>query len=154
MGRGPRAAGAVAAESSYAPRRGSGRVGEMETLRLYLKYAGVSIRSQMQYRASFIMAALGHLIVTGFEFLAIAVLFQRFASLQGWRLQEVAVLYGMTHVAFALAEAFARGFDTFPRMIRGGDFDRLLLRPQSTAFQVAAGEIQIMRVGRFTQGLA
>lgn len=123
-------------------------------VRLYMHYAGISIRSQMQYRASFAMAAAGHLVVTGFDFAALAVLFRRFGSLVEWSLHEVAVLYGITHVALALAEAFARGFDVFPAMVRDGSFDRLLLRPLSTAFQVAASEIQLMRIGRLTQGLA
>src|SRR5213596_3328686 len=34
-----------------------------------------------------------------------------------------------------------------------GDFDRILLRPRSAAFQVLAQEFQLMRIGRLTQGL-
>ena len=68
-------------------------------VRLYMHYAGISIRSQMQYRASFAMAAAGHLVVTGFGFAALAVLFRRFGSLVEWSLHGVAVLHGITHVA-------------------------------------------------------
>ena len=57
-------------------------------VRLYMHYAGISIRSQMQYRASFAMAAAGHLVVTGFDFAALAVLFRRFGSLVEWSLHE------------------------------------------------------------------
>lgn len=39
------------------------------------------------------------------------------------------------------------------RLIRNGDFDRILLRPRGTAFQVLAQELQLMRVGRFTQAM-
>ena len=41
-------------------------------LRLYLHYLSQSVRSQMQYRASFIMLSFGHFLTTGVEFLAIA----------------------------------------------------------------------------------
>jgi len=126
----------------------------MNNLRLYARYAGISIRGQMQYRASFVMMSLGQLAITGVEFLGIWALFQRFGSLRGWTLPEVALLYGLVNVAFALADAFGRGFDLFEQMIRLGDFDRLLLRPRGTAFQVAARELTLMRVGRLLQGLA
>jgi ABC-2 type transport system permease protein len=124
----------------------------MDALRLYLRCVSASWRSQMQYRASFVLQAIGQLLVTGVEFLAIWALFHRFGSLRGWRLEDVALLYGMANVSFCIAEAGGRGFDLFPRLVVSGDFDRLLLRPRSTAFQVAASEVQPMRVGRLLQG--
>ena len=124
-----------------------------DNLQLYFKLLGISIRGQMQYRASFILTTIGSFLTTCVEFLAIWALFDRFKSLQGWRLEEVALFYGIVHVAFALAEAIGRGFDTFSDMVKSGDFDRLLLRPRSTALQVAAQELQLMRIGRLLQGL-
>ncbi|MFB3893111.1 MAG: ABC transporter permease [Phycisphaerae bacterium] len=120
-------------------------------LRLYFRYVGLSVRAQMQYRASFIMLTLGQVMLTCIEFIGIWTLFKRFGSLKGWRLSEVALFYGMISIAFAIAEGVARGFDTFPNMVKSGDFDRLLLRPRSTAFQVAAQELQMPRIGRFLQ---
>jgi ABC-2 type transport system permease protein len=87
------------------------------------------------------------------EIVAIWALFDRFGSLQGWKLGEVALFYGIVHLGFAFAEAFGRGFDNTHLLIRSGDFDRLLLRPRSAAFQVAAREVHAMRLGRFAQGL-
>ncbi len=119
---------------------------------LYWSYVAASVRSQLQHRASTIMFALGQVIITGIEFGAMWALFDRFGSLQGWSLAEVALLYGMANVAFAIAEAFARGFDVFDQHVRNGDFDRVLLRPRGTVFQIAASELQIGRVGRLVQG--
>lgn len=124
-----------------------------EPLKLYLRYVSISLRAQLQYRGSFLMMTFGLFVVTFIEFLGMWALFARFESIRGWILPEVALLYGMAHVAFSLAEAGARGFDTFHRQIRLGEFDRILLRPRSTAFQVIAGEFQLMRVGRAAQGL-
>ncbi|MHC4788852.1 MAG: ABC transporter permease [Planctomycetota bacterium] len=123
------------------------------SLRLYLAYAGTSLRAQMQYRASFVVFALSHFLVTGVEFLGIWALFDRFGSLQEWSLAEVALFYGMVSVAFATAEAVARGFDTFPGMVRSGEFDRVLLRPRTAALQIMGRELQLMRIGRFSQGV-
>jgi len=107
----------------------------------------------MQYRASFMMLSAGYLFITGIDFIGIWVLFDRFGGIRGWTLAEVALLYGMANVAFAIAEAASRGFDTFGTMVRSGDFDRLLLRPRSTALQVAGQELHLRRIGRFLQGL-
>jgi ABC-2 type transport system permease protein len=123
-------------------------------IRLYLRYIGISLRSQMQYRASFVMLSLGSFLITAIEFLGIWALFDRFGSLRGWALSEVALFYGMVNVAFATAEGVARGFDTFDTMVKSGDFDRLLLRPRSTMLQVIGRELQVLRIGRFSQGLA
>jgi len=125
----------------------------LNSLRLYGRYLGISIRSQMQYRASFLMQTLGHLVVTGIEFLGMWALFARFGTLRGWSLPEVAVFYGLVNVAFALADAGGRGFDLCAGLIRTGDFDRVLLRPRSAALQVAGQELTLRRVGRLAQGL-
>ena len=79
---------------------------------LFWKMIGVSARAQMQYRASFLMMTLGQLLTTSTEFLAIWALFQRFGSLRGWGLAEVALFYGMTNIAFALAEGIGAIFSS------------------------------------------
>ncbi|MFT5090183.1 MAG: ABC-2 type transport system permease protein [Planctomycetota bacterium] len=124
-----------------------------DDLRLYGHYVGVSFRSQMQYRASFIMLTLGHFFMTGLEFLGVWVLFARFEQLGQWQLEEVCLFYGLINMAFALTDATSRGFDTFSSMVKAGDFDRLLLRPRSTVIQLAGQEFTLRRIGRFSQGL-
>jgi ABC-2 type transport system permease protein len=121
--------------------------------RLYWRYVGVSIRAQMQYRASFVMLSVGHFLSTGIEFLGVWALFARFGNLKGWTLPEAALFYGLVNVAFALAESAARGFDTFDGLIRSGDFDRLLLRPRAIALQMIGRDLQLLRIGRLSQGL-
>lgn len=131
-----------------------GALGRMcDAGRLYWRYVSISIRSQMQYRASFIMFTIAHFMTTGIEFGALWVLFDHFGDIDGWELSEVALFYGMVNMGFAIAEAVARGFDTFAGMVKGGEFDRLLLRPRSTALQVAGRDMQLLRIGRFSQGL-
>jgi len=125
----------------------------LDGLRLYGRYIGISFRSQMQYRASFIMLSVGHGAMTGLEFLGIWVLFDRFAALDTWSLPEVAFFYGLINIAFALCDACSRGFDLFAATVKSGDFDRLLLRPRSTALQLAGQELTLRRIGRLTQGL-
>lgn len=125
----------------------------LKTIRLYCTLIGVNIRSQMQHRASFFMLLFAYFLSTFVEILSIWVLFDRFKMIEGWTLPELALIYGVIHTAFSLSEVFSRGFNTFDDYIKYGEFDRLLLRPLSTFFQVATLQVQVMRLGRFFQGL-
>lgn len=120
---------------------------------LIWKFITVSIRSQIQYPASFLMLTIGHFLGTFVDILGIWILFDRFKIVKGWTLFEVGLIYGIVQMGFALAEAFARGFDRFSQMVKHGEFDRILLRPKSPFFQLAVREVQVMRIGRFLQGL-
>jgi ABC-2 type transport system permease protein len=123
------------------------------SVHLFGRYLLLSLKSQMEYRTSFILWSIGQFCAVGIEFLGIWALFHRFGSLRGWTLAEVSLLYGIANIAFALAESFGRGFDTFSGFVKNGDFDRLLLRPRSTALQVACQEFQLLRLGRLATGL-
>lgn len=125
----------------------------MNSIHLYFRLIGITIRSQMQYRASFLLMTFGNFIVTFIEFVGILVLFSRFGSLHGWRLEEAAVFYGMINCGYALSEAFGRGFDKFDLQVIHGEFDRTLLRPRSTGLQVLAHDFELLRAGRLLQGL-
>jgi ABC-2 type transport system permease protein len=122
-----------------------------DALRLYSRLVAVSMRAQMQYRSSFVMLTIGDFVTTGIEIIAIWALFDRFHYVQGWSFNEIALFYGSAGLAFAVADAFSAGFDKFSNLIKGGDFDRLLLRPRSTALQLAGQELTLRRIGRFSQ---
>jgi ABC-2 type transport system permease protein len=122
--------------------------------RLYLRYAGISLRAQMQYKVSFLLQSLGQLLATGIEFVALWALFRRFGGVHGWSLPEAAFLYGVVNVSAALGDAVSRGLDMIASMIREGDLDRLLLRPRSLLLQLMGYELTLRRVGRLAQGAA
>jgi len=120
---------------------------------LYRRFVGSRLRAQMQYRASFMIL----MIVTGIgiatELVAIVILLNRFGDLAGWSVGEVALLYGLASVSFGLAEMAGAGFDTFPTMIRRGEFDQILLRPAGAFVQVLSADFQLRRLGRISQGV-
>jgi ABC-2 type transport system permease protein len=80
-------------------------------------------------------------------------LFGRFGSLHDYTLGEVAMCFAVVNLGYAIAKCCARGFDSFSRLIAGGDFDRLLLRPRSLALQVLGSQFEITKVGRMVFGL-
>jgi ABC-2 type transport system permease protein len=124
----------------------------MHAIRLYGRYASISLRGQMEYRASFLMQTAGQFLVTGVEFLGIWALFSRFGQVKGWTLAEVAFFYGLISITWSLADAVSRGFDVFGATVKSGDFDRILLRPRSTIVQLFGHELTLRRMGRLAQG--
>jgi ABC-2 type transport system permease protein len=126
----------------------------MNALRLYGRYVATSFRAQRQYPASLIATSVGAFASTVTDFIGLWALFALFRHIQGWRFGEVALLYGVVSVAFALADGLTRGFDIFgEQFVKTGDFDRLLVRPRSTILQLLGYELRVTRVGRLGQGI-
>lgn len=124
-------------------------------LSLYLSLVSARVRSQMQYRLSFVFDVLSTVIGSGIDFLAIAVIFTRFPSIAGWSLGEVAFLFGLVSTAFAIMDLMLGGFDPdqFTFHIQRGTFDQFLLRPVSVMLQVLGSEFVLRRLGRLAQGV-
>ncbi|WP_322184351.1 ABC transporter permease [Neglectibacter caecimuris] len=120
-------------------------------MKLYRKYFAIHLKSAMQYKASFFLALLGQALVTINMFLGIFFLFQRFHVIEGFTYSQVLLCYTVVLLQFYVAEFFARGFDRFDVMLGNGQFDRILVRPRNTVFQVLAGRIEFTRLGRVLQ---
>jgi ABC-2 type transport system permease protein len=125
-----------------------------ESFRIYRRLVGARIRSQLQYRLSFALTALGTALVTFLDFAVILILFEQVDALGDWSVAEVGVLYGIACVSFALTDLAIGHIDRLPRMIREGDFDLVLIRPLGSLFQVIASDFALRRLGRFVQGIA
>lgn len=122
-------------------------------LSLYWRLIRMQLRAQAQYKLNLIIDIGSNLLVTGTEFLTVVIIFGPFPTLLGWRAGEVVLLYGMATISFGLAELVGAGIDTFPEMIRRGEFDRVLLRPVSVLLQVVGSDFRLRRLGRISQGI-
>ncbi|MEU6093314.1 ABC transporter permease [Streptomyces sp. NPDC047079] len=141
------------ARDRRSPRRGARTHGRVrEGLRAYRLISGMWIRSTMAYRASFVMNTLGNFVATALDFVAILLMFSRVEVLGGFRLPEVAFLYGLSATAFGLADLAIGSMDRLGRRVRDGTLDTLLVRPAPVLAQVAADRFGLRRLGRVTQG--
>ena len=120
---------------------------------LYMKFLSIHMRCQMQYKASFFMAAFGQFLVSFTMFLGIAFMFTRFRSIEGFTYQQVLLCFSAVLMAYSIAECFGRGFDLFPGMISNGEFDRVLVRPRREIFLVLASKMDFTRIGRLLQAI-
>jgi ABC-2 type transport system permease protein len=139
-----------AAEAAVAEVR-RGRV--VEGVRAYGLIAGMSIRSTMAYRTSFVLTTFGNFAMTALDFVAILLMFSRVDALGGWALPEVAFLYGLSAVSFGLADLSIGSMERLGRRVRDGTLDTLLVRPVPVLAQVAADRFGLRRLGRVVQGL-
>lgn len=125
------------------------------TFNIYRRLLGVQIRSQLQYRIPFLLdlLATGFIVLT--EFGSIALVMQRFDTLQGWRLEEIAFLYGLVEISFGLMDLLFSGFDPprFGQHVRQGTFDQLLLRPINITTQVMGSTLELRRLGKISFGV-
>lgn len=107
----------------------------------------------MQYRTSFWLLSFGQFFIPFSVFAGLYFLFERFGQIKGWQFFEVALCFSVIHMAFAISECFARGFDSFSSLVANGEFDRLLVRPRSTVVQVLGSKFEFTRFGRILQSL-
>jgi ABC-2 type transport system permease protein len=122
-----------------------------ETLRLYRRLVGARVRAQWQYRTSFVLDSLTVFVITFIDFVEVLVLFRFFPTLDGWSIEEVAFLYGVAGIGFALADLVGGHIEDVSALIRSGQFDALLLRPAGTLMQTIGSDLALRRVGKFAQ---
>ena len=111
------------------------------------------LKSQMQYKVSFFLAALGQFLVSFTSFLGVYFMFSRFNEVEGFSFQQAMLCFSVVLMAFSMAEMLGRGFDLFPQMLGNGEFDRALVRPKSVIFQVLAAKMDFTRFGRLIQAV-
>jgi len=120
---------------------------------VYLKYLRMHFLVGLQYKGWWLMS-INVLVACAADILPAYLLFSRMGSIGEWTWERILLIYSLAVASFGLAESFCRGFDYFPwRMLRSGDFDRLLLRPRSLSAQVAGSYFHIHRLSRAATGI-
>ena len=117
-------------------------------MKLYFRYFSILVKSQMQYKISFLLVSLGQTFLAVNMFLGIYFLFARFHSVDGFTYSEVLLCLSIILLAFSLSEIFFRGFDAFSSIISNGEFDRMMVRPRGAVFQVLCAKFELTRIGK------
>lgn len=112
------------------------------------RLAAGRIRSDWQYRTSFLVFLLSQAVTSGLELAAILIVVDIAPSLGGWSPAQVIVLYGLVFTSFGLADLTASSAGTITTYVKRGTFDRILLRPTPSLMQLLALEFELRRVGK------
>ncbi len=121
--------------------------------RIYVHLVGARIRSQLEYRLSAAFQLVGTALLTALDFAAIAVIFANVDALGDWSVGEVALLYALATISFALTDLIVGHLDLLPQMIREGTLDQILVRPLPSLFQLVVADFAIRRIGKALQGV-
>jgi ABC-2 type transport system permease protein len=124
-------------------------------IEMYLRLLGIQLRSQMQFRFSFWMDLVSTGILNASYFISLALVLERFGNIAGWKLGEIAFLFGMIEMSFGTMDMIFSGFDpdVFSDFVRQGRLDQLMLRPVGLMWQILGSRFLIRRIGRILEGL-
>lgn len=120
---------------------------------MYRKYVGMQIKSSFEYRLNILLVAISQVVVSCAELLSVYLMFMQFESVGSWGFYESALMFGIVTTVFSLAECFARGYDEFPKLIKHGDLDRMLVRPVNIHKQIFGSKTEFNKLGRSILGI-
>lgn len=120
---------------------------------LYFKNFQMHLKSELEYRKSFMMSFISQFGIFFTYYFLIIALFQKFSNINGFNVYEVLLCFSIIQFGFAFNEVFFRGLDKFDRFIINGTLDRILLRPQNILFSVLCDDMDISKISRILQSL-
>jgi len=122
-------------------------------MKLYFKYFKMNLKSELQYKASFIMSIITQVFVIFSYYFTVICLFEKFSNIKGFTKYEVLLTFSIIQLGFSFCESFFRGMDQFDDLIISGNFDKLLLRPRNIILQIFGEQISITRMARFLESI-
>lgn len=109
---------------------------------------------RVSYRGDFVISLLTSFAATIFALLFVVVLFQKTSQLAGWRFEEILFLYGFSLIPYGIFNIISLNlYDFGNTYIIEGKFDRVLLRPVSSLFQVLFETFRIESVQEIATGI-
>lgn len=120
-------------------------------MNLYKKYLSIHLKSELEYKSSFIISLIAQAFVTFSSYFVILGLFSKFGNLKGYTIYQVMIIYGIIHLGFSINEVFNRGFDHFDKLIINGDLDRILTRPRNIYLQILGFDIDYSKLTRIIE---
>ena len=104
---------------------------------LFGEYFAQYAKVRVSYRGDFLVSLITSFAATIFSLGFVIILFQKASQLRGWRFEEVVFLYGFSLIPYGLFNVISLNlYDFGNNYIIEGKFDRVLLRPVSSLFQV------------------
>lgn len=122
-------------------------------MKLYFEYFMVNLKSELQYKTSFIMSFISQFFVFFGYYFTIICLFDKFSNIKGFTMYEVLLTFSIIQFGFSFCESFFRGLDQFDNLIINGTFDKLLIRPRNIMLQIFGEQISFIKMSRLLQSI-
>ncbi len=124
----------------------------MAPFSIYLKLIGASVQSQMEYKFNFLLSMFALIWFYLGQIGVILVILNRFETINGWRLEEMAFLYSLLVFSQAITTFFFAALNGFESYVIQGELDRLLLRPLSPLGQILTSAFDLNSVAHLIIG--
>ncbi len=112
-------------------------------LESYVQYWRTNFLTMLEYRANFIMWFVFSIAYHGVALAALFVTMQQFPSMNGWNFRDMFFLYALWMCGHELHNVLFFNVIMVPEYVREGRFDRFLVRPLDSLFQVITVPQQI-----------
>lgn len=120
-------------------------------MKLYLSFIILNLKSQMQYKVSFLLTTLGQFITAFSAFFGLYFVFSHIKAVDDFSYVQVLLCFAVVMMSFSLGEMFGGGLAAFPRMLGNGEFDRALVRPRNIILQILMPNMDFTRLGLLVQ---
>ncbi len=120
---------------------------------VYLALVRAQIRSYTAYRGSFAIDLVSNSLAPLFELVTVVVLFRVTPELGGFSAAEVLLMFGLSALAFAIADLAVGEIEKIRLYVRLGTMDAVLVRPLSVLGQLLSSGFAFRRVGRVVVAL-
>jgi ABC-2 type transport system permease protein len=121
---------------------------------LFFDYFTQYAKVRIGYRGDFFISLTASFAATVFGLFFVVVLFQKVPQLAGWRFEEVLFLYGFSLIPYGIFNVISTNlYDFGNTYIIEGKFDRILLRPISSLFQILFETFRIESLQEVATGI-
>lgn len=110
------------------------------------KYLSMHLKSQLQYKSSFIFLAISQVLAFLVYCTIFYSLFDKFGIVKSFNIYQVILCFSVVQFGESFAEAILRGFDKFSEIIKNGGLDILLIRPQNIYLQIMGQKVELSKL--------
>ena len=124
-----------------------------ETLVFLRALVATNLKASLALRGAFWMQVVFMLLNNMIFFVMWWIFFDRFTEIRGWRIEDMAAIYGVGAGGFGIAVVFGEGARHLAPMIVGGDLDTFLAQPKPPLLQCVASRSMAAGWGDMATGV-
>jgi ABC-2 type transport system permease protein len=123
------------------------------TLRFLRALVATNLKASMALRGAFLMQAVFMLFNNLIFFVTWWIFFDRFSSVNGWELGDMAAIYAVCAIGFGASVVFGEGARHLARQIAEGELDSFLAQPKPPLLQAVASRSMAAGWGDIVTGV-
>lgn len=123
--------------------------------RLFRLYFSQYAKARLEYRVDFFSSVFASFLGTAAAFGFLLIVFSRVPAIKGWNFEEMVFLYGFSLIPLGVFNVFSWNLYLFSdRYLIEGRFDRVLVRPVNSVFQVLFEAFRLESLQETLTGIA